>query len=125
MIWDAPQCSDWDNGNAYEQATEVDGNALVATSRLFLNTPNPAFSYNRPIYPGLISGPALSASIATLDEKKENLDFGPGQGYFNSTIRFRHLNNTTLNALCVDGHVESRAAGTIMELDICMQPLQD
>jgi hypothetical protein len=43
-----------------------------------------------------------------------------GPDYFVSHLRFRHLNNTTLNALCVDGHVESRAVGTFMVLDACI-----
>jgi prepilin-type N-terminal cleavage/methylation domain-containing protein len=127
LIWDAPQCADWNN-NAYEQATEIDGNALTASTRLFLNSPDTAANYNRPIYPGQISGPQLSTTIPVVDQKKWNIDLGPssaGNNYWATEIRFRHLNNTTLNALCVDGHVETRAVGTMMVLDICMQVLTD
>jgi prepilin-type N-terminal cleavage/methylation domain-containing protein len=129
LFWDAPQALDWDPGvpnNAYEQATEIDGNALTATNLLFLNTPK--VNYGLPISPG---GPfrAANASQGILLQKKYNVDVSPGSiptalgpDYFVSHLRFRHMGNTTLNALCVDGHVENRTVGTFMDLDICIKP---
>jgi prepilin-type N-terminal cleavage/methylation domain-containing protein len=122
LIWCAPQCADWNN-NAYEQATEVDGNELTFGTYLFTNTPNSALNYNRPVSPGL-AGQSQSAASCALLQRKWNVDLGPGQGYFLSHLRFRHLNNTAMAALCVDGHVETRNVGTFMVLDVCVQPLQ-
>lgn len=119
LFWDAPQCADWNN-NAYEQATEVDENNLEYGTYLFLNTPT-IVSYNRPALPGL-GPPNFNASFDATYQKKQNLDLQPGQGYFVTHMRFRHLNNTTMNALCVDGHVETRPVGTFMVLDICINP---
>jgi prepilin-type N-terminal cleavage/methylation domain-containing protein/prepilin-type processing-associated H-X9-DG protein len=36
----------------------------------------------------------------------------------NCAMRFRHMNNTTTNALFCDGHVESRALGTVTAMDV-------
>jgi prepilin-type N-terminal cleavage/methylation domain-containing protein/prepilin-type processing-associated H-X9-DG protein len=46
---------------------------------------------------------------------------GPG-GFDVCWMRFRHLNNTTCNVLFGDGHVDSRAIGTVLSQDICMNP---
>jgi prepilin-type N-terminal cleavage/methylation domain-containing protein len=118
MFWEAPQCADWNN-NAYEQATEVDANQLTYGTLLFLGTQT-VVSYTRPALPG---GDAqnFNASFDLAEQKKYNIDLQPGQGYFLTHMRFRHMNNTTMNALCVDGHVETRAVGTITPLDICIQ----
>lgn len=35
-------------------------------------------------------------------------------------MRFRHMNNTVVNALFVDGHVESRVIGTVVAKDVCL-----
>jgi prepilin-type N-terminal cleavage/methylation domain-containing protein len=129
LFWDAPQCLDWDPGvpnNAYEQAIEIDGNAITASNLLFLGTPNQ--KYGRPVAPG---GPlhAANASQGVLLQKKYNIDLSPGSvpsalgpDYFVSHLRFRHMGNSVLNALCVDGHVENRTVGTFMDLDICIKP---
>jgi hypothetical protein len=58
-------------------------------------------------------------------QKKWNIDISSDVGisgldYFATHLRFRHENNTTLNALCVDGHVETRTVGTFMVLDVCI-----
>jgi prepilin-type processing-associated H-X9-DG protein/prepilin-type N-terminal cleavage/methylation domain-containing protein len=46
---------------------------------------------------------------------------GPG-GEDACWMRFRHLNNTICNFLFADGHVDSRAIGTVLSKDICMNP---
>jgi prepilin-type N-terminal cleavage/methylation domain-containing protein/prepilin-type processing-associated H-X9-DG protein len=38
-------------------------------------------------------------------------------------MRYRHMNNTVINVLFVDGHAESRQMGTIRATDICMNPV--
>jgi len=126
LIWDAPQIVDWGPGNvAYEQATEIDCNALELGSYLFVGTATGgSYNYNRPALPGGVVPNYISASLSIAQEKKYNVDQGgtptPIPDYFVSHMRFRHLNNTTLNALCVDGHVETRAVGTFMVLDVCI-----
>jgi prepilin-type N-terminal cleavage/methylation domain-containing protein len=128
VFWDAPQCLDWDPGvpnNAYEQAIELDGNQITYGNYLFLDTPG--VKYSRPIAPG--TQHAVTAAQGVLLQKKWNLDVSPGfvptalgPDYFVSHLRFRHMGNTVLNALCVDGHVENRTVGTVMDLDICIKP---
>jgi hypothetical protein len=61
----------------------------------------------------LIGSPALLAGTVDIttgvNAKYVNKDtVGDGAvGYNPTTIRFRHLYNTTANVLCVDGHVQS------------------
>ena len=37
-------------------------------------------------------------------------------------MRFRHINNSTCNALFVDGHVESKRLGEVTARDVCLNP---
>jgi prepilin-type N-terminal cleavage/methylation domain-containing protein/prepilin-type processing-associated H-X9-DG protein len=37
--------------------------------------------------------------------------------------RYRHMDNTQMNALYVDGHVESKLIGSVRAIDICINPL--
>jgi len=133
MFWDAPQVFDWDPGvgnNAYEQATAIDCNAEAFDSYLFNNTnilPS-VYSYVRPALPGdyFQSYGQGAVSRCLLQQKEWNIDISaavsnaPSFDYFLSHIRYRHMNNTVLNALCVDGHVESRALGTLLVTDVCI-----
>ncbi len=129
LIWDAPQVGDWGPGNiSYEQATEIDGNAETLGSYLFTGESNSAYSYNRPCLPGGGLNNYISASVSQKQQKQLNRDIISSSSvpnnpdYFATHLRFRHLTNTTMNALCVDGHVETRAVGTFMVLDICINP---
>jgi len=132
LIWDAPQVTDWGPGNvAYEQATAIDCNALELGSYLFLGTATGgSYNYNRPALPGEAVQNYISASLSLAQQKKFNIDILgqssitgiSGEDYFISHMRFRHLTNSTLNALCVDGHVETRAVGTFMVMDVCINP---
>jgi prepilin-type N-terminal cleavage/methylation domain-containing protein len=119
VIWDAPQAQDY-GYNAYEVATELDGNALTASHCFCLKSPNPIVNYGRAVVPGKIGG-SNNATAGRILQKTYNVDvqhaFDPG-GWF-SHLRFRHLNNTELNALCLDGHVETRKVGDAMVLDFC------
>jgi prepilin-type N-terminal cleavage/methylation domain-containing protein len=129
LFWDAPQVFNWGPGNvSYEMATEIDCNAIDFDSYLFVGTPisgnPPQYNYNRAALPGGIVKNYTNLSISVAQQKLYNVDQGgqptPILDYFVSHMRFRHLNNTTLNALCVDGHVETRAVGTFMVMDICI-----
>ena len=76
--------------------------------------------YNQPIRPGAADGDG-----AVL-QKQWNKDFGgtpwspvnAAESYA-SAFRFRHINNTTLNALFADGHCESRKVGEVLLKDVC------
>jgi len=120
VIWDAPQAADYGN-SAYELATEMDGNQLTYGHCFCLGSTNPAVNYARPVMPG---GTAQSqnASLCRTAQKKFNRDlrsaFGSPDGW-QTQVRFRHLNNTTAAALCIDGHCETRRVGEFMVKDIC------
>jgi hypothetical protein len=120
VIWDAPQCAD-QNNNAYYLAIELDGNQWSFGHCFCLNTPAAGVNYDRPVTPGGTQQ-SQNASICKAAQVKFNKDL---RSAFNSPdgwqcqIRFRHLNNTSLAALCVDGHVETRRVGSFMVRDIC------
>lgn len=127
LFWDAPQVFDWGPGNvAYEQATAIDHFTIAPGSggnELFVGTTT-SYPYARSVSPGDVILP-LSAALCATAEKTWNRDISSsagisGQDYFATHLRFRHMNNTVLNALCVDGHVETRAVGTFMVLDVCI-----
>ena len=71
---------------------------------------------------GLGSNTALGYSWGTPPTKSQliaaNVDWLGGNNA--NAMRFRHLNNTTLNALFVDGHVEGRKLGDVTARDICV-----
>lgn len=120
VIWDSAQCQD-QGGNAYALDTEMDGNQLTYGHAFCLGSPNTAVNYNRPVSPGGTFASQSALACKNL-QVKYNRDL---QTAFNSPdgwltqMRFRHLGNKSLNALCLDGHVESRLAGTAMLLDFC------
>ena len=120
MIWDGPQAADYSN-NAYEIAIELDGNEFTFGHCFCLNSPAPGVKYDRPVSPGGLLQSQV-ASVCKAQQIKLNTDlqsaFNSPDG-FQSQIRFRHLHNTTLAALCLDGHVETRRAGEFMVKDIC------
>jgi prepilin-type processing-associated H-X9-DG protein len=71
----------------------------------------------------------ISGSVTPSYLKAANVDYTAGPGVYNgpfgfdtNNMRFRHLNNTTVNALFVDGHVESRRLGDVRAKDICLNP---
>ncbi|MDB5324818.1 MAG: xcpT 4 [Phycisphaerales bacterium] len=59
-------------------------------------------------------------TITTL--KAENRDYDHGKdGYHWGVFRFRHMKNTTINLMAVDGHVESRQIGNLTRKEISVQ----
>jgi prepilin-type N-terminal cleavage/methylation domain-containing protein len=120
VIWDAPQCADYGN-NAYEIAIEMDGNEFTFGHCFCFGSTNPAVVYARPVTPGGL-GQSQNASVCKALQIKFNKDlrsaFGPPDGW-QSQVRFRHLNNSTAAALCLDGHVETRRVGEFTVKDIC------
>jgi prepilin-type N-terminal cleavage/methylation domain-containing protein len=117
LFWDGPQSQDL-GGNTYGSATELDGNELTFGHYFFLNTPNPAVNYNRPVSPGLPSQ-SQSATLCKTAQIKFNIDLNSYLQFVH--LRFRHLSNKSMNALCLDGHVETRRVGEAMVTDFCIK----
>jgi prepilin-type N-terminal cleavage/methylation domain-containing protein len=119
VIWDAPQAMDY-NYNAYEIATGLDGNKLTFGHCFVLGSPNTSVNYARAVTPGWQQ--TENASLSKALQLKFNRDlrsaFGPPDGW-TSQLRFRHMSNTELNALCLDGHIEVRKVGQAMLTDFC------
>jgi prepilin-type N-terminal cleavage/methylation domain-containing protein/prepilin-type processing-associated H-X9-DG protein len=122
-VWDAPQWSDYGNSSP-ETAQHAGGWQFYWGT--YMVTPNPKPSdtwvdgmYNQTIRPGAADGDG-----AVL-QKQWNKDFGgapwapanAGEDWA-SAFRFRHINNTTLNAVFADGHCESRKVGEVKYKDI-------
>jgi prepilin-type N-terminal cleavage/methylation domain-containing protein/prepilin-type processing-associated H-X9-DG protein len=64
----------------------------------------------------------LNAKYLMQSLKLQNKDYADlGYNYI-CEMRFRHNNNTTVNALFVDGHVESRKLGQVTAGDVCLNP---
>jgi prepilin-type N-terminal cleavage/methylation domain-containing protein len=120
LIWDGPQIED-QNYNSYGLAQALDGFGLDTTHAFCLGSPNVSLVYDRPVTPGWqgqnINGKALQAKYNIDLKQAFTLPFG-----WLSHLRFRHMKNTTLAALCLDGHVETRTVGTFMVKDICTNP---
>ena len=130
LIWDGPQqqfdYSSNPSGSAYGLDTELDGNELTFGSGFCLNSPDTGVIYNRPVMPGGTLQTQV-ASLCAKFQKTYNRDLPGGNtaaGFWLTQLRFRHQNNTVLNALCVDGHVESRqistGGGNVMMDDVCI-----
>jgi prepilin-type N-terminal cleavage/methylation domain-containing protein/prepilin-type processing-associated H-X9-DG protein len=60
-----------------------------------------------------------SAPVTKSVLQAANVDNLPTSVYDNG-MRFRHLSNTTMNALFIDGHVEPRVLGQVVARDICL-----
>lgn len=120
IVWDSAQCQD-QLGNAYGLDTELDGNSLTFGTGFMLGVNNSALNYDRPVSPGG-TVQTENAAVARRAQKTYNHDlmhaFAAPDGWSNE-LRFRHLNNTSMNALCLDGHVESRLVGGAMVNDFC------
>jgi prepilin-type N-terminal cleavage/methylation domain-containing protein len=118
VIWDGPQAMDQEY-NTYGVAEALDAWAWYASTGLCYG--KAGMRYDRPILPGQNGASGLQSGKAF--QKQYNRDlanaFG-GNGW--QHLRFRHMNNTRLAALCLDGHVEAREVGTVMVKDIFTNP---
>jgi prepilin-type N-terminal cleavage/methylation domain-containing protein len=125
VIWDGPQAANWTPAanpvyayHTYGIAESIDGWGWNTVSALCYDTPSTAFRVDRPVAPG--THRSSQAAQTRLLQKRYNFDardaFFPN-GWL-SHFRFRHMNNTRLAALCLDGHVETRAPGEVMCRDV-------
>jgi len=120
-VWDGPQ---WDGyGNSAGEVASYPGGWQYGWGTYYVTTPLDDWAwgyYDQPIPPGSDGGDGA------ILQKQWNKDFSGvwygGPEAFKTAFRFRHLGNTTLNALFVDGHVESRKVGTLKYRDLCTTP---
>lgn len=138
VIWDAPQAQNWTPASnsayafhAYGIAEAIDGWGWNTVSALCHDTPNLRNSSNpggtfvieRPITPGnlRVSG-SVAAQITQARNLQKRFNFDARDAFLPngwlSHLRFRHMNNSRLAALCLDGHVETRGVGEVMVRDI-------
>jgi prepilin-type N-terminal cleavage/methylation domain-containing protein len=115
-IWDQPQEID-QFYNAYPVAQAVDGFGFYTTGLTYsAATIQPGL----PVWPSS-QGPGGGTGNGAAAQKQFNRDgdsaYASGKPAWVG-MRFRHMNNTKLAALCLDGHVETRAAGTVLRKDI-------
>jgi prepilin-type processing-associated H-X9-DG protein/prepilin-type N-terminal cleavage/methylation domain-containing protein len=85
----------------------------------------PAAQYSTPVAPGVGANGANSGwanSVTKSVQIVENQDDVSSQYYNAYGLRYRHNNNTSCNALFVDGHVERKAIGEVLVLNICVNP---
>ena len=131
MIWCA--ATDLSNGatdrGADELCNALDG-SQYGWGHGLSNPPADASYWSSAFYGNLISlGNDLSGTNSRFSNvtvpylKGENQDYlnAAGLGWNNvADMRYRHMDNTTMNVLFVDGHVESRTIGTVHAIDICL-----
>jgi prepilin-type N-terminal cleavage/methylation domain-containing protein len=121
VIWDGPQAMD-QQFNTYGVAEALDGWGMNSTSGLCFG--KPGIIYDRPILPGQLGNSGITSGKAL--QKTYNIDLKnqfnqPGPGWL-SHLRFRHMSNKRLAALCLDGHCETREVSTVMVKDIFTNP---
>jgi len=124
MIWDAPQWADY--GNSSIEIAQCPGGWQYSWGTCFI-TPNlqPTQTWIDSYYPQVLP-PGNDGGDGTTLQKQWNKDFAgvpwtpvnAGE-FFASALRFRHMQNTSLNVLFADGHCESRKIGEITYKDIC------
>lgn len=131
VLWDGPQCLHFGSDatanadqacSAYGIAIEMDSNKMTYGHCFCLGLAGE--NYSRPVMPGHQTSPGNppSAAICKSAQIKFNVDlqqaFDSPDGW-NSHLRFRHLKNSALAALCIDGHVETRRIGEFLLKDVC------
>lgn len=122
VVWDAPQAID-QNYNAYPVAQALDGFSFYDLPCGLYYGMSDTEQMSLPIYPNNASDAVFCDGVGNgrLDQKLYNFDvptaYDTAPGYF-PCLRFRHMGNKELNALCLDGHVETRAVGSVLRKDI-------
>jgi len=114
VIWDGPQLLD-QSSNTYGIAEAIDSWGWYNTG-LVLDAPGSVV--DRQILPGQLGVSGRQPGKAF--QRKYNFDSPTAYGALGwlSHLRFRHMNNTRLAALCLDGHVETRGVGEVKVRDI-------
>ena len=128
-IWDGAQATEpistvgGKNYNANETADGIDGYGMYFTGLCYPNGDINSIqvAIDLPILPTM--DPSAGTDDGTALQKSCNVDI---DAYSTATavsprcqsLRFRHMKNTTMDALCLDGHCETRRVGTVLRRDI-------
>ena len=127
VIWDGPQATGSINDvggldyNSPFVAQGIDGYGIYYTGLCYDNNDanGVKVALDLPIQPTSGGDPGDSDGRAAQKQNNVDVNFYTGGGSPPwQSLRFRHLKNTTLNALCLDGHVEVRRVGTVLRRDI-------
>jgi prepilin-type N-terminal cleavage/methylation domain-containing protein len=123
-IWDAPQCIVIDGATTYNAYPVPEGmdawawynNGMALNNVAVSGTIQPSLA----IWPISAGGGSAGVSNGKAEQKKLNYDLPTYDAGVTSwdSFRFRHMNNTELAALCLDGHVETRLVGSVLRTDI-------
>lgn len=81
--------------------------AASTTSR-YMDTSAASASTKGYLIRELMSSDIAEGLVANVDPNDPFIDTAAGSGPSSSSLRVRHMNNTTINLLFVDGHVESK-----------------
>lgn len=115
VIWDAPQWQD-NQGNAYGVAEAIDAWGWYNTGLIRESRVNPRLDVA--ILPGQVGASGVSDGKAAQRKFNQDSPVSFGGSGWQSHLRFRHMNNTTLCALMLDGHVVTRKVGTVLRQDV-------
>jgi prepilin-type N-terminal cleavage/methylation domain-containing protein len=120
-VWDAPQIIDR-GYNAYPVSQAIDGFGFYNNGLAYDAGPlYPAISPSLAVWPNSVSGTS-GVGDGRAAQKQLNFDVSdltaPAPNIPWNSLRFRHVNNTKLAALCLDGHVETRLVGEVTRNDI-------
>jgi len=129
VIWDAPQISDpATQYNAYPLAESIDAWGWANNGLSLDVLSQPHLQVNGAIFPGQKGQSGTGNAAAGLKGLQYTSNYDPpiafGGSGWTSHLRFRHLKNTTLAALCLDGHIETRKVGTVLRSDIYTNYIQ-
>ncbi len=120
IVWDGPnsfvsnEADRW--GMAHPDNRHLDGNGMW--SHRFADPPPASYTGDLDMPPalgenGYASGSSLAVAIAIIKQYNKDL-----QDYRKCQMRFRHRDNTSINLLYADGHVESKAIGEVKRREI-------
>ena len=130
MAWDGPQILDWKGGSAWPRSASFDnwrvgyhgwfGHLLPQRELWGAWTVQ---NYDLPLALGFNEGPAARSKEG---QERYNVDYsiardGGYRAFWESNMRFRHKNNTSVPLVFADGHVEARTLGNVTARDISVE----
>lgn len=125
MVWCAGQDLGSANGQADPIADSLDGGRSRYESFGYYPAPPNPYGGATATWTDYDAHVTLNNAYATptlSNLRAQNRDYNNAvDGYHWNNFRFRHVKNTTLNVLGVDGHVEARQLGNLKRKEICIQ----